>query len=323
MPWTAAHVAYGDVARVREALDCPEALAWTLVRRGLSDPETAREFLAADGALDPPGDLAGVTDAAQRLVRAIERGETITVHGDYDCDGISSTAMLTRSLRARGGEVTTFLPSRFTDGYGVSGENVEKLAEAGTRLLVCVDCGTTAVDALTLAHERGMDTIVLDHHLAAGRRPPGILANPALGRGHDALPSAAGVVLKVTRALAELDGDGRLGVDPLAELDLAALATVADAVPLRGENRRLVAQGITAIKEHPRVGIRALLDAAGADHRSTDARTLGFTIGPAINAAGRLDHPSRALELFARDRPRRRPSGGRTALGAQQRTPRH
>lgn len=298
MPWTAKHVAYGDVARVRDSLGCPEPLAWTLVRRGLSDPEAAREFLAADGALDPPAALAGVAESAERLARAVDRGERITVHGDYDCDGISSTAMLTRALRARGGIVDTFLPSRFTDGYGVSSENVEKLAEAGTQVLVCVDCGTTAVEALTLAHERGMDTIVLDHHLAGGRRPPGLLANPALGRGDDALPSAAGVVLKVARALSALDGDERLSVDPLAELDLAALATVADAVPLRGENRRVVAQGIKAIRENPRVGIKALMDAAGADHRSTDARTLGFTVGPAVNAAGRLDHPSRALDLL-------------------------
>jgi single-stranded-DNA-specific exonuclease RecJ len=286
------------VARLREALACPEALAWALERRGLSDPDEAREFLAADGALDPPTALSGVSEAARRLAGAIDKAEQIVVHGDYDCDGVSSTAMLTRTLRARGARVEPFLPSRFTDGYGVSVPNVERLAGDGAQLLVCVDCGTTAEDALCRARDLGMDTIVLDHHLAGGRRPPGIIANPALGRQEGALPAAAGVVLKVVRALAELDGSGTLGVDPLDELDLAALATVADAVPLRDENRRIVAQGIATIRERPRVGIRALLAAAAVDPHSTDARTLGYTLGPAINAAGRIDHPSRALDLL-------------------------
>ena len=289
---------YARVAALREALGCAEPLAWTLVRRGLDDPEEARAFLAADGPLDPPTDLPGVAQAADRLSRAIAAGENVVIHGDYDCDGISSTAMLARALRARGGKVTTFLPSRFTDGYGVSMATVERLADEGARLLVCVDCGTTATDELTRAHDLGLDTIVLDHHLAAGARPPGILVNPALGRPSDALPSAAGVVLKVTRRLAELDPPGTLGAGAGAEIDLAALATVADAVPLRGENRRVVAQGIAAIREHPRPGIRALLAAAGQDPQTVDARTLGFTIGPAINAAGRIDHPDTALGLL-------------------------
>ncbi len=298
MPWSAKRVQYEDVARLRESLACPEPLAWTLVRRGFTDPEEARSFLSADGPLEPPTDLAGVADAAERLAEAIARGEQIVVHGDYDCDGISSTAMLTRAVRSRGGKVSTFLPSRFTDGYGVSTATVERLAGDGAQVLVCVDCGTTARAELERAHELGMETIVLDHHLAGGIRPPGILANPAMGQPHGALPSAAGVVLKVVRQLAELDGPDTLKVDPLDEIDLAALATVADAVPLQDENRRVVAQGIAAIRDHPRPGIRALLEAAGQDYRSVDARTLGFTIGPAVNAAGRLDHPDRALGLL-------------------------
>jgi len=298
VPWSAKRVQYEDVARLRESLGCPEPLAWTLVRRGLTDPQEAKAFLSADAPLDPPTDLAGVEEAAERLADAIARSEQIVVHGDYDCDGISSTAMLARAVRSRGGKLTTFLPSRFTDGYGVSMTTVERLAREGGQLLVCVDCGTTARDELERAHELGMQTIVLDHHLAGGVRPPGILANPAMGQPRGALPSAAGVVLRVVRQLAALDGPDVLSVDPLDEIDLAALATVADAVPLRDENRRVVAQGIAAIRERPRPGIRALLDAAGQDYRSVDARTLGYTLGPAVNASGRLDHPDRALGLL-------------------------
>ncbi len=281
------------------ALDCPEPVAWVLVRRGLGDIDAAREFLASDGPLDPPESIPGIAEAADRLALAVRRGESIVVHGDYDCDGITSTAILLEALRARGGRAEAFLPSRFTDGYGVSIDNVERIAAEGCKLLVCVDCGTTAVDALIRAQELGMESIVCDHHLAGGRRPPAILANPALGRGVEALPAAAGVTFKLVQALAaRLDGSGSLTPPPESCLDLVALATVADAVPLIGENRRLVARGLEVMREGRRPGLVALCNAAETSIRSATARTLGFTIAPAINAAGRLTHPSEALELL-------------------------
>ncbi len=298
MAWTAARVAYADVARLQEALGCSEPVAWTLVRRGLGDPAVAREFLAADGPLEDPEALPGVAAAADRLARAVRAGEPIVVHGDYDCDGISSTAILMRALTARGARATAFLPSRFTDGYGVADATVERLGAEGCRVLVCVDCGTTAVAPLTRAAELGMDTIVLDHHLAGGVRPPGILVNPALGQGVEALPSAAGVVFRVVRALAaRMDGGG---LAPAADdgIDLVALATVADAVPLLGENRRLVARGLAAMRAAPRPGIAALCRAARLEPRSISAWALGFQLAPALNAAGRLSHPDRALQLL-------------------------
>jgi single-stranded-DNA-specific exonuclease len=291
-------VAFAEVAAVQEALGVPEPVAWTLVRRGLGDPAAAREFLRADGPLSPPEDLAGVAEAAERLARAVRRGERIAVHGDYDCDGVSSTAILVRALRGRGARVEPFLPSRFEEGYGVADRTIERLAAEGTDLLVCVDCGTSAIEPLTRAVELGMAPIVLDHHLAGGRRPPGILANPALGRPADDLPAAAGVVHMVVRALAaRLDGRA-LAPDADEGLDLVALATVADAVPLVGDNRRRVAQGLRLIRERPRPGIAALCAAAGLEPRLVGARTLGFTLAPCINAAGRLSHPDRALELL-------------------------
>ncbi|HEX2502629.1 MAG TPA: single-stranded-DNA-specific exonuclease RecJ [Miltoncostaeaceae bacterium] len=298
MSWRAARAGFAEVAALEEALGLPEPVAWALVRRGLGDPAAARAFLAADGPLAPPEDLAGIGEAADRLARAVRRGEPIAVHGDYDCDGVCSTAVLLTALRGRGGAVEAFLPSRFADGYGVAGSTVERLAAGGARVLACVDCGTSAVEALTRAAELGLEAIVLDHHLAGGRRPPGIIANPALGRPAEDLPAAVGVVHMAVRALAaRLDG-GALAPDPDEGIDLVALATVADAVPLIGDNRRRVAQGLRAIRERPRPGIAALCAAAGIEPRTVSAHTLGFTLAPCINAAGRLAHADRALELL-------------------------
>ncbi len=298
MSWRAPRVAFSEVAALQDALEVPEPVAWTLVRRGLGDPAAAREFLSSDGPLAPAESLPGIAEAADRLARAVRGREPIAVHGDYDCDGICSTAVLVRALRGRGGLVRPFLPSRFTEGYGVAPESVDLLAREGARVLVCVDCGTSAVEALTRAAEAGMEPIVLDHHLAGGRRPPGILANPALGRPAEDLPAAAGVVHMLVRALAErTDGDA-LAPDPEEGIDLVALATVADAVPLVGDNRRLVARGLRAMRERPRPAIAALCAAAGLEPRTLGARALGFTLAPCINAAGRLSHPDRALELL-------------------------
>src|SRR5207244_204937 len=180
----------------------------------------------------------------------------------------------------------------------------------GWRVLGCVDCGPSAVEPLRLAVELRMQPIVCDHHLAGGQRPPAIIANPALGRADGPLPCAAGVAFKVTQALAALlDGDPARAAAPLGAghappadeaLDLVALATVADAVALVGENRRLVARGLAAMRAAPRPAIAALCAAAGVPPRALDARALGFQIAPSINAAGRLAHPDRALELLLR-----------------------
>lgn len=298
MPWRTDRVRFADVARLQDDLGCPETVAWVLVRRGLADPAEARAFLASDGPLDPPEAIPGIPEAADRLAKAVRSGERIVVHGDYDCDGISSTAILVQALQARGARVRAFLPSRFTDGYGVNVATVERLADEGCDLLVTVDCGTTAVESLTRALELGIESIVCDHHLAGGARPPAIIANPALGRGTDVLPAAAGVTFKLTQALAaRLDGGG-LAPDPDDGLDLVALATVADAVPLVGENRRLVARGLAALRANPRPGIAALCFAAGISPRGVNARALGWSLAPAINASGRMAHPERALELL-------------------------
>jgi single-stranded-DNA-specific exonuclease len=299
--WTARRVPYATVCTLRDTLEIPEALAWTLARRGLDTPELARAFIDADGPLDPPETLHGVAEIADRLILALDRGARIAIHGDYDCDGVCSTAVLARPLRAAGADVVTYLPSRFTDGYGIRLETVERLADDGVAVLVCVDCGTSAVDALTRAVELGIEPVVLDHHLAGGVRPPGLIANPALGQAPDDAPAAAGVVFAVVRALAERLGPQLVWPDPDRELDLVALATIADAVPLVGQNRRLVIRGIAEMRTSPRAGIRALCHAAGIDPRTLDARALGYSLAPVINAAGRLRHPEDALALLLED----------------------
>jgi len=301
--WTARRVPYAKVRTLRDGLAIPEALAWTLVRRGLDTPESARAFIDADGPLDPPDALAGIAEIADRLALALRRGERMAIHGDYDCDGVCSTAVLARPLRAAGADVRTYLPSRFDDGYGVRVETVEQLADEGIAVLVCVDCGTSAIDALTRAVELGIEPIVLDHHLAGGVRPPGLIANPALGQLPEDAPAAAGVVFAVVRALADRLGARLVMPDPDRELDLVALATVADAVPLVGQNRRLVIRGLAEMRKAPRAGIRAMCEVAGIDPRALDARALGYTLAPVINAAGRLRHPEDALTLLLEDDP--------------------
>ena len=291
---------FDAVQHLARTLDVPEIVAWTLVRRGLDSPERAREFMAIDGPLDDPADISGVVAIAERLLDAVRKQQRIAIHGDYDCDGVCATAILARTLRFLGADVRTFLPSRFTDGYGVRSETVERLADDGIDVLVCVDCGTTATDALERAVELGIEPLICDHHLAGGVRPPGLMANPALGRVRDDAPAAVGVVFSVIRALSERC-DGVLAPDPMIEIDLVALATVADAVPLIGQNRRFVARGIAQMRRTPRVGIHALCRAAGIDPRTIDARTLGYTLAPVINAAGRLGHPDDALALLLCD----------------------
>jgi single-stranded-DNA-specific exonuclease len=305
MAWRAERVAFADVARLQDALGCSETLAWILVRRGLGDPDAARLFLDAgdlDQPLWPADDTPGIAEAADLLARAIADRKRIVIHGDYDCDGITSTAILMEALQARGADVRAFLPSRFTDGYGVNVATVERLADEGCDVLVCVDCGTTAVEALARAAELGMARIVCDHHLAAGVRPDAIIANPALGQGRDDLPAAAGVVFDLVRCLSErLDGS-RLAPAQDHGIDLVALATVADAVPLVGRNRQLVARGLAAMRNDPRPGIAALCRVAKVATRGLDARHLGFTIAPCLNAAGRMAHPEQGLNLLlARD----------------------
>ena len=282
-------------------------LATLLALRGVSHPRDVRPFLHPQlGDLADPARWTDMSVAAERIAQACLRDETVAVHGDYDADGVASTALAVDFLRRMGlREVVPSLPHRMRDGYGISEARVGNLADAGCKLLLAVDCGATAHKAIAHANERGMDVVVLDHHqLLDGLPPAHAVVNPVREAAPDASLCAAGVVfmamVAVRRRLRELGFFGRIVEPNLRQyLDLVALATVADMVPLSGANRLLVHHGLNVIAERRRPGIAALLEVSDVHPDAPiDASVCGFRLGPRINAAGRLDDPTRALDLL-------------------------
>jgi single-stranded-DNA-specific exonuclease len=264
-------------------------VAQVLVRRGLGDLDAARAWLAAGEAHDP-GAFAGIDRAIEVIREHAARGAAITVHGDYDVDGICSTAILVEALRGLGARVDWFLPSRAEDGYGLSAATVERLAARGTELLITADCAITAVAEVARARELGMAVVVTDHHQAraSGELPDAPIVHPAVCGYPCPELCAAGVAHKLAVAL---------GADPAGHMDLVALATVADCVPLVGENRRLVREGLRALATTRREGLRALMRVARCDPGALDATAIGFRLAPRLNAAGRLHRADAGLEL--------------------------
>ena len=223
-------------------------------------------------------------------------GERVCVHGDYDADGICATALALIVLRGLGAQVESHLPSRFAEGYGLAVETVERLAGDGVSLLLTVDCGITAADAVARARELGMDVIVTDHHRPAEMLPECIRVCTRPSDYPFPELCGTGVVFKLAQAL-----HARAGRDPAEmelHLDLVALATVADVVPLRDENRGLVRAGLRRLRRTAKPGLRALMAVARVDRAHASSTDLGFRLAPRINAAGRLCHPDQALELL-------------------------
>jgi single-stranded-DNA-specific exonuclease len=286
-----------SVRALERALGVSFAAAQVLVRRGLGDEDAARAWLAADERHEPSG-FAGIDLAVSLVLEHVRAGSRVTVHGDYDVDGVCSTAILVRALRALGADVDWFLPSRGEDGYGLSAATVERLGERGTRLLVTVDCAITAVDEVALARARGMDVVVTDHHSvrADGALPDAPMVHPVVSGYPCADLCAAGVAYKFATALV-----ADHPYSPDEDLDLVALATVADCVPLRGENRRLVREGLRALAASTKPGLRALMRVARVDPSALDARSIGFRLAPRINAAGRMYRADAGLELVLTD----------------------
>src|SRR6059036_2396522 len=294
--WTIRPCPHRQASGLAKELGLSEITASVLVRRGYGDPEVARAFLAGEQPLHDPSLLGDMAVAIEKIRAAVADGRRICVHGDYDADGICATVLAVLVLRELGAEVEWHLPSRFDEGYGVSGQTLERLAEEGCGLVLTVDCGITAVDEVRRARELGLDVIVTDHHRPGDELPdcPIVATRPS----DYPFPElcGTGVAYKLGQALLGADSDVLR-----RHLDLVGLATIADVVPLLGENRSLVIAGLRALARTQKPGLQALMRAAGVDPATVDCGACGFRLGPRINAAGRLGHPRAALELLLTD----------------------
>lgn len=286
-----------ELARV---LGVSPVTARLLAIRGITDPNAAARFLkpSLDQLLDPFL-LTDAGKAADRLLAAIAARERIAVHGDYDVDGITSTVILRRALELLGGDVGHFIPERLTDGYGLQPGTIDRLHAEGVRLIVSVDCGIRGADAARRARELGVDLIITDHHEPDTELPDAVaVVNP---KRHDcAYPdknlAGVGVALKLVQALCHKAG--KTGWLP-AFVKIAAIGTLADVVPLVGENRVIAKLGLEMLSKGPhKVGLRALLEASGLTGKTIDAYHVGFMVAPRINAAGRMSTPDIATRLL-------------------------
>jgi single-stranded-DNA-specific exonuclease len=288
--WSLAPCPRHEVAGLAQALGLSETTASVLVRRGYGDPETARTFLAAELPAHDPFALGDMEAACATIRAAIAGKRRICVHGDYDVDGICATALAVTVLRDLGAEVEWHLPSRFEEGYGVSRETLSRLAADGCGLLLTVDCGITAIDEIAEARRAGLDVVVTDHHRPGDALPDCPVVAPSSGSYPFAGLCGTGVVHKLAQALGAENLDHNL--------DLVALATVADVVPLLDENRGLVTAGLKRLARTTKPGLRALMSSARVDPAVVDAGAIAFRLAPRINAAGRLGHPRAALDLL-------------------------
>ncbi len=282
-----------------------------LYNRGLVEPDEVRAFLEAEPDDDNPFRLRGMNTAVTRIRQAIRQGERIAVYGDFDVDGVTSTALLIQVLRALGADAEPYIPHRVEEGYGLNTDALDELASRGTRLVITVDCGVRAVDEVQHGRHLGLDMIITDHHEPPEDLPPALaLINPRQPGCRYSFKSLPGVGLafKLAQALLRVErrvplGTARGSISEEELLDLVALGVVADLAPLLGENRALVHRGLAVLNRAERVGVRALMEVAGVKPGRIGSETIGFVLGPRINAAGRLDHAMLAYRLLVTQDP--------------------
>jgi single-stranded-DNA-specific exonuclease len=302
--WVVCPPADAEAARaLATVLSLPEPLAAILVQRGYADPEAARRFLRPPlRHLADPRSLADMDRAVAVIADAVRTGRHILVHGDYDVDGQCASALLNRALSSAGAKVTAFVPHRLRDGYDFGEAGLAKAREIGAGLIITCDCGITAVEAVRRAREQGMQIVVTDHHLPGAEMPPAdAVVDPQRADDRSGLTQlcGTGLAFKLVQALVP-----PLGLSPnlpLHLLDLVALATVADVVPLTGENRILVKHGLKLLCASRWPGVRALVEACGLDGRAVRASHCGFILGPRLNAAGRIGDAADGLRLLLTD----------------------
>ncbi|MCL6465335.1 MAG: single-stranded-DNA-specific exonuclease RecJ [candidate division WOR-3 bacterium] len=282
------------------AAQVPPLIAQLLYQRGCRTPEAIDEFLNPSASrLHRPETLPDIARATERIIAALEKKEPILVYGDYDVDGVCGTALLVSALKNLGGEVRAYLPHRASEGYGVSFAGIEFARNHNIRLIITNDCGSSDIEALNLARAAKIDVIVTDHH-EIGPQPPPVLAFVNPKRPDSRYPfrelAGSGVAFKLAWHL--LSTLGRSKEELIALLDLAGLGTIADVVPLIGENRLIARLGLIALNQTTRPGIRMLIESSRLKSKVLTARDIGFVLAPRINAAGRVGHARTALELL-------------------------
>lgn len=281
-------------------------VAKVLWARGIQTPKEAQFFLYGTGKdLSDPAALPGMTKAALYTARAIQNNLPILVHGDYDADGICATALLANALIQWGGKVVWFLPNRHKDGYGVSERAIRLARQQGIQFLITVDCGTTAHSAIQLAKELGMHVIVIDHHEPSNQMPPAdVIVNPKACEEETPFRDlcAAALALRFAQAVGERLLKRPVPVNELP-VELAAIAIAADVVPLIGENRIIVREGLTNLRSARNLGLRMLMEIAKVKPEAIRSFHLGFILAPRLNAAGRMENPKPALQLLLTTNP--------------------
>lgn len=275
--------------------------ALLLIQRGLDTPEKLDAFFDDSGRLEDPFHLPDMQKAVDRINQAIFDGERICIYGDYDCDGVTSTALLYTYLETQGADVTYMLPNRLTDGYGLNMNVVDRMKELGTQLVVTVDNGIAAIDEADKIYALGMELVITDHHLEGDRLPRAeAIVDPH--RKDKNAPyqdyCGAGIALQLCCAM---EGSSERVIEDLG--DLAAIGTVADLVPLTGENRKIVQMGLRLINNEPRPGVQAIIEKSGLSGKAITSMEISFGIGPRINASGRMDTAEHALDLLLAEDP--------------------
>ena len=293
--WKVAAPDDGVVQRLCAAGYAP-LTALVLSGRGCRTPEQAHELLGTDGALADPLEMKEMERAVAVIRRALEKKKKIAVFGDYDVDGITATCLLTDYLRGLGADCGFHIPGRIEEGYGLNSAAIEQLAAQGVELIISVDCGITAIEEAQLCRRLGVELVITDHHECKPQLPEAAaVVDPH--RADRTYPhtdlSGVGIAFKLAAAL---EGDQ----DAIARryCDLFCLGTIADVMPLRGENRRLVTEGLQALQRPERLGLRALINACDCGKQAITAATIGYVLAPRINAAGRMEHAELAVQLF-------------------------
>lgn len=293
-----------DVQRLAGTLGLPRDLCRLLIARGYRSPEEVRRYLRPSfDQLHPVADLPDARRGARRVLSAVADGETVLVHGDYDADGLCAAALLARGLAALGGRAEVFVPHRVRDGYDLGRAGLERAAEVGAGLIVTADCGVSAAEAVEEARRAGRDVVVTDHHRPPDRLPEAAaVVHPGRPDGSYPFPDLAGVGVAF-KLLVAVWAEAERDPSELNELlDLVALGTVADVVPLRDENRVLVRAGLSALERSRKAGVRALKQSAGLSG-AIGASRVAWVLGPRLNAAGRIGEPGDAVRLLTTDDP--------------------